>query len=287
MDGWTMVVDVQFCRVGPEFCVGLGSVLFLYAFSSPNFLCFMLSSTVARCARSMSTSTSATAKAKVSQLLRKATAVCFDVDSTVCVNEGLDDLADFCGAGEAVAALTNQAMGGSVPFEVALKQRLDLFSPSKDDVDRFLAAHPPTLTPGVHEFMNALRARGTAVYLISGGFVPLIEPAAKELGIPTEDIYANKIIHGDNGEYVGFDETAFTSRSGGKPRAVTDVMNRHGGGEGKIFLMVGDGATDCEAKPPADAVLGFGGIVEREVVKSKADWFIYDFQDAIKALEDE
>jgi phosphoserine phosphatase len=34
---------------------------------------------------------------------RRAQAVCFDVDSTVTVGEGIDELADFCGVGEAVA----------------------------------------------------------------------------------------------------------------------------------------------------------------------------------------
>jgi phosphoserine phosphatase len=39
-------------------------------------------------------------------LWRHAQAVCFDVDSTVCEDEGIDELAAFCGAGEAVAAWT-------------------------------------------------------------------------------------------------------------------------------------------------------------------------------------
>lgn len=37
---------------------------------------------------------------------RKADAVCFDVDSTVCLDEGIDELAEFCGAGNAVAEWT-------------------------------------------------------------------------------------------------------------------------------------------------------------------------------------
>jgi phosphoserine phosphatase len=42
--------------------------------------------------------------------------------------------------------------------------------------------------------------------------------------------------------------------------------------------MIGDGATDMQAKPPADAFIGFGGVVEREKVKLNADWYIYDFE---------
>lgn len=37
---------------------------------------------------------------------RKSDAVCFDVDSTVCLDEGIDELAEFCGAGKAVAEWT-------------------------------------------------------------------------------------------------------------------------------------------------------------------------------------
>ena len=44
----------------------------------------------------------------VLEIWKKAEAVCFDVDSTVCTDEGLDALGEFCGAGEAVAALTTR-----------------------------------------------------------------------------------------------------------------------------------------------------------------------------------
>lgn len=37
---------------------------------------------------------------------KNSDAVCFDVDSTVCLDEGIDELAEFCGAGEAVAEWT-------------------------------------------------------------------------------------------------------------------------------------------------------------------------------------
>lgn len=49
--------------------------------------------------------------------------------------------------------------------------------------------------------------------------------------------------------------------------------------------MIGDGMTDAEAKPPADAFIGYGGVVTRNAVKKKADWFIYDFQELIDVLQ--
>jgi len=43
---------------------------------------------------------------KAKTVLQNADAVAFDVDSTVCTEEGIDVLADFLGQGQAVADLT-------------------------------------------------------------------------------------------------------------------------------------------------------------------------------------
>ena len=42
---------------------------------------------------------------KARAIWRNADAVCFDVDSTVCVDEGIDELAAFMGVGDKVAAM--------------------------------------------------------------------------------------------------------------------------------------------------------------------------------------
>jgi phosphoglycolate phosphatase-like HAD superfamily hydrolase len=52
----------------------------------------------------------------------------------------------------------------------------------------------------------------------------------------------------------------------------------------ECVIMVGDGVTDMEAKPPAAAFIGFGGKAVREKVKAGADWFVTDFNDLIQAL---
>jgi phosphoserine phosphatase len=41
-------------------------------------------------------------KDQLKEIWRTADAVCFDVDSTVVQEEGIDELAEFCGVGEAV-----------------------------------------------------------------------------------------------------------------------------------------------------------------------------------------
>ena len=217
---------------------------------------------------------------------RTAQAVCFDVDSTLCEDESIDELAAFLGKGEAVAALTAAAMGGDTPFEVALEARLGLMQPSADDVARFLESHPPRLSPGIPELVKKLEARGTQVFLVSGGFRAIINPIAASLGIPLSHVYANTILfEPGTGEYAGFDREELTSRSGGKKKAVQAIRAAHGLDP---VVAIGDGATDAEAVAPggADIFIGYGGVVERASVAARADWFVKDVQTLTDALDE-
>ncbi|KAG0582554.1 hypothetical protein KC19_3G068900 [Ceratodon purpureus] len=222
--------------------------------------------------------------AEVVATWRNAQAVCFDVDSTVCEDEGIDELAAFCGAGEAVAAWTARAMGGAVPFEDALAARLALFRPSAKTLANFLETRPPCLSKGIRELISKLQLTGRDVYLVSGGFRQMIAPVAAQLNIPSENVFANTLLFGDDGEFTGFDATEPTSRSGGKAQAIEQIKKEHGY---QTLVMVGDGATDLEARRPggADMFICYGGIVARPSVVAGADWFVTSFTDLIESLD--
>jgi hypothetical protein len=83
------------------------------------------------------------------EIIRTADIVCFDVDSTVIEEEGIDELAEFCGKGQEVANLTREAMGGSMTFQEALRRRLDIIKPSQRQIRDFLRQKPCTLSPGI------------------------------------------------------------------------------------------------------------------------------------------
>ncbi|GBP46494.1 Phosphoserine phosphatase [Eumeta japonica] len=235
------------------------------------------------------------AEQSTQELFRTADCVCFDVDSTVIVEEGIDELAKFCGMGEEVKKLTAEAMGGNMTFQEALKKRLDIIRPSVGQIKRFIQEHPSHLTPNIkkpwvtskptlycsRELVRILHERGVHVYLVSGGFRSLIEPVAAELNIPASNIFANRLKFYFNGEYAGFDDTEPTSRSGGKGLVVRRLRERHGYDK---VVVIGDGATDAEACPPADGFIGFGGNVMREEVRRKAAWYVTDFQELINVL---
>ncbi|CAM8936961.1 unnamed protein product [Rhodiola kirilowii] len=221
---------------------------------------------------------------EVLDLWQSAHAVCFDVDSTVCMDEGIDELAEFCGAGQAVAEWTARAMSGSVPFEEALAARLALFNPPLSQVQDFLEKRPPRLSPGIDDLVKKLKESGKDVYLISGGFRQMINPVASILGIPRENIFANNLLFGEYGEFKGFDASEPTSRSGGKATAVRNIRKSQ---DYKTLAMIGDGATDLEARQPggADLFICYGGIQLREGVAAKADWLVFNFKDLINSLK--
>lgn len=167
-------------------------------------------------------------------------------------------------------------------FQDALAARLTLLQPSKESIQACLRHHPLQLTPGVQEFVQELQKQNKDVFLVSGGFRIMIEPVADMLNIPVENIVANHILFHDNGDYRDFDEKEPTSQDMGKPKALEMIQAAKGYNN---MVMIGDGATDAQAKPPAKAFIGFGGVEVREKVKAVADWFVTDFGDLTKVLK--
>ncbi|XP_076837714.1 phosphoserine phosphatase [Brachyhypopomus gauderio] len=216
-------------------------------------------------------------------VFRAAQAVCFDVDSTVIKEEGIDELAKFCGVGDAVAEMTRKAMGGSMSFKTALTERLAIIKCSREQVNKLITDHPPQLTSGIKELVERLHQRKVEVFLISGGFRCIVEHVATQLSIPLDHVFANRLKFYFNGEYAGFDETQPTAESGGKGRVISLLKEKYGF---EKILMIGDGATDLEACPPATAFIGFGGNVVRQQVKEKSSWYVTSFGELLKELED-
>uniref|UniRef100_A0A7E4W782 Phosphoserine phosphatase n=1 Tax=Panagrellus redivivus TaxID=6233 RepID=A0A7E4W782_PANRE len=157
--------------------------------------------------------------------------------------------------------------------------------PSLEQVHDYAATHPIQFTPGIIELVDALHKRGTDVYLVSGGFRPLILPIAKILGISKSRVYANEILFKSDGSYAGFDINELTSDSGSKnvgKAGVCGLLKKQY--HYNQLVMVGDGATDAEACPPADIFIGFGGNQVRPNVQEQADWYVYDFKTLIHEL---
>jgi phosphoserine phosphatase len=208
----------------------------------------------------------------IRQLWLNTDCVCFDVDSTVCTEEAIDELAKFQQVGTLVEAITRNAMGGNMSFRTALQARLNLIQPTRQRLEQFLINHPSQLTDGISELINLLHERQIPVYLITGGFHAIVDPVAEQLNIPLTNVFANQILFNPDGSYASFDEDEMTSDSGGKGRVIEYLKNKY---HYQRLIMIGDGATDMEAN--ADGFIGFGGNVIREKVRDNASWFVNSF----------
>lgn len=106
--------------------------------------------------------------------------ICFDVDSTLIQQEVIEMLAAFAGKEAEVAAVTERAMRGELDFAESLHERVKaLAGLDASVVDR--VAHSIELTPGARTTIRTLKRLGYKTGVVSGGFIQVIEPLAREL----------------------------------------------------------------------------------------------------------
>lgn len=191
--------------------------------------------------------------------------VVFDCDSTLSAVEGIEELARE--HREEVTRLTTLAMNGQLPLEEIYGRRLELIRPDRREVERIGQLYIQRLVPGAVEAVHALQQAGVVVQVLSGGLRPPVTMVAAHLGINPTRVAAVDIFFDAAGAYAGFDQASLLAQSGGKRRWLVEK----GRGLPRPILLVGDGATDLEARPAVDAFAAFTGVVERPDVARQAD----------------
>jgi phosphoserine phosphatase len=194
--------------------------------------------------------------------------VVFDCDSTLARVEGIDELAG-AHAGE-VRALTEGAMAGTIPLEEVYARRLQIIRPTRGRVEALGREYAGALMPDARETVAALRFLGKTVRVLSGGLLPAVQAVAAELGIGPADVGAVAVHFDEAGAYAGFDESSPLARSGGKAEVLRAWSLP------RPTLLVGDGATDLEARPAVDAFAAYMGVAFREAVAAGADFVLRD-----------
>ena len=189
--------------------------------------------------------------------------IIFDCDSTLVTIEGIDVLAG--DRMEEIGQLTERAMQGEIALEEVYGRRLAIIDPTREAVEAVGAAYLASLVEDAREVVAALLWLGKDVRILSGGLRPPVEAVATDLGIPTERVAAVGIRFDGSGKYLDFERDSPLARSGGKPDAIRawDVPSP--------ALLVGDGATDLEARPAVDCFAAFMGVAYREPVATGAD----------------
>ncbi|GES65374.1 phosphoserine phosphatase [Aspergillus terreus] len=119
---------------------------------------------------------------KESVFRRHKRLVVFDMDSTLVDNESIDEIAKFIGVEKQVSEITERAMNGELDFSASLKERVSLLKGVPADVfDKLKSVLK--IVPGARELCKALKQLGCKMAVLSGGFQPLAEWLAGELGI--------------------------------------------------------------------------------------------------------
>ncbi len=187
--------------------------------------------------------------------------VVMDVDSTLIQQEVIELLADRCGRGPEVAAVTERAMRGELDFAESLRERVatleGLDVAVLDDVRRSVV-----LTPGARTLVRTLKRLGFTVALVSGGFAEIVEPIAADLGIDLVEANHLEVAHGRLTGRV----TGDVVDRAGKERALRRFAAEAGLPMSRT-VAVGDGANDLDMLAAAGLGVAFNA---KPVVREQA-----------------
>lgn len=161
-----------------------------------------------------------------------------DMDSTMIGQECIDELADFAGLKERIAAITERAMQGELDFESALRERVGLLADLEEAVIGTCLTERITPTPGARTLVATLKHHGCRTVLVTGGFHHFADPVAEDLGF--DRVVGNRLAVSEgrlSGELVGG-----ITDSSVKARVLREEVDRLG--ENAVSLAAGDGAND-------------------------------------------
>ena len=183
-----------------------------------------------------------------------------DVDGTLIEEEVIDLLGKEAECENEVALLTAQAMRGELDFEESLRKRVSLLQGLS--VDKFEHLYTQVhFSKNAQEFVKILQKHDIEVGLVSGGFIPIVERLAKDLGI---SLFAANQLEIRDGHLTGNLVGPIISREVKKETLVrwADEL------EVPIdrTIAIGDGANDLAMLKRAGIGIGF---CAKEIVKEE------------------
>jgi phosphoserine phosphatase len=161
-----------------------------------------------------------------------------DMDSTIVTTETLDELADFAGLKDRIAAITRRSMNGEMDFATALRERVAMLRGlSLDALEKTWAR--TRLTPGAAALVATMRAHGAVTALVSGGFTFFTGRVAALIGF---DVHRANVLLDDGTHLTGAVGEPILDRDA-KLRTLHELTGAHAIPL-SATLAVGDGAND-------------------------------------------
>lgn len=169
-----------------------------------------------------------------------------DMDSTMIGQECIDELGDFAGLKDKIAAITERAMQGELDFESALRERVVLLTGLEESAIRTCLDDRIRPMAGARVLVATLRDKGCRTVLVTGGFHHFADPVAEQLGF--ERVVGNRLaVH--QGRLAGTLVGAITDSSV-KEKVLREELAQLGGNA--VSLATGDGANDIPMLEAAD-----------------------------------
>jgi phosphoserine phosphatase len=172
----------------------------------------------------------------------------FDMDSTLINIESVDEIADAVGRKEEVAAITEAAMRGEIAdYKESLRRRVALLrGVTVADLERTYVERLQ-LNPGAEALVQACKAAGLKILLVSGGFTFFTDRIRDRLGIDYTRSNILEIASGANcGELTGrmVDQEWGDICDGAEKRNMLLQTCGELGISPKQAIAIGDGAND-------------------------------------------
>ena len=162
-----------------------------------------------------------------------------DMDSTMIGQECIDELADYAGVKDQVAAITERAMRGEIEFTQALRARVALLQGLPLSVIDDIIEQRVKITPGARALVATMRKNRAYTCLVSGGFTLFTRRIAQMIGF--DEHRANTLmIEGER--LAGRVQEPILGREA-KLAALCDLRQRLGLACAET-LAAGDGAND-------------------------------------------
>jgi len=213
----------------------------------------------------------------------------FDFDSTLVRSEGLDELfahsvrdrPDGGARLEEFRSITDLGMEGGLPFQASLERRMAALEADRSMVEQVARVLAGDLTRSVARHAPFFHRNRGRIYVVSGGFHELIEPAVRALRITPDRIGANRFLFDEAGRVTGLDPDTPLAR-GGKGAALEEWDL-----DPARVWVVGDGATDLELRDLglASRFVAFTENRRREPVIQRADHVAASMDDLLTLLD--
>jgi len=210
----------------------------------------------------------------------------FDCDSTLSTIEGIDELARMKGKFDEVKAMTDAAMEGEVYLQSVYDRRLELLSPTHEEVASIDGLYRSTTVADAAGVIGALHMIGKEVFIVSGGLLAAVRPFGKSLGVAHDHIRAVGLEYDElsgqwwdylqdqwgqrsDVEYLDSEDTPLVEAEG-KSSVVQELLGDRFGRS----MLIGDGVSDLAARDAVDLFIGFTGVVARPHVVAESDVLI-------------